>query len=84
MPKSRKTQASVLNILAAKDFRRPGLAVLVALVLLDLVVKHYRYFTIDGTFGFAAWFGALACFALIFLALAIGSLLRRPEGTYDD
>jgi hypothetical protein len=53
-------------------------------VLLDLVVKHYKYFTIDGTFGFAAWFGALTCFGLILLALAVGSLLRAPEGTYDD
>ena len=58
--------------------------VLAVLVLLDLVVKHYRYFAIDGTFGFAAWFGALACFALILLALAFGSVLRRPEETYDD
>ena len=84
MPKSRKTQRSPLRIVAAKDWRRLGLAVLAALVLLDLVVKHYRYFAIDGTFGFAAWFGALACAALIVLALAIGSLLHRPERTYDD
>ena len=34
--------------------------------------------------GFAAWFGALACFGLIMLALAIGSLLRASERTYDD
>jgi len=70
--------------LAGTLARRIAIATLAVLVLLDLVVKHYRYFAIDGTFGFAAWFGALACAALILLALAIGSLLRRPEGTYDD
>jgi len=61
-----------------------GICALVALVLLDLVVKHYRYFAIDGTFGFAAWFGALSTFALVLLALAVSSLVRAPEGTYDD
>jgi uncharacterized membrane protein YhdT len=85
MPKSRKSSpSSLLSFFAGKDARRMAVVVLAVLVLLDLVVKHYRYFAIDGTFGFAAWFGALACFALIILALAFGSLLRRPEGTYDD
>jgi uncharacterized membrane protein YhdT len=83
--RSRKaSQSPLLSFFAGKDFRRTAVVVLAALVLLDLVVKHYRYFAIDGTFGFAAWFGALACFALVLLALAVGSLLHRPEGTYDD
>ena len=80
----KSTRAPVLSFLASKDARRIAVVVLAALVLLDLVVKHYRHFAIDGTFGLAAWFGALACFSLILLALAVGSLLRRPEGTYDD
>ena len=66
------------------DLRKPAVAVLIALVLLDLVVTHYRYFAIDGTIGFFAWFGALACFALIGLAYVVASLLRAPEGTYGD
>ncbi len=84
MRDTRKTTATPMKTLAGKDFRKLGLIILTVLVLLDLVVTHYRYFTIDGTFGFAAWFGALSCFALIMLALAVGSLLRAPERTYDD
>jgi uncharacterized membrane protein YhdT len=80
----KSTRSPLMSFLAGKDARRMAIAILAALVLLDLVVKHYRHFAIDGTFGFAAWFGALACGALILLALAIGSLLRRPEETYDD
>ena len=84
MRDTRKGATSSMNVFAGKDLRRPAVAVLVALVLLDLVVPHYRYFSIDGTFGFAAWFGALVTFVLVLLALAVGSLLRVPEGTYDD
>ena len=84
MRDTRKASAKPMFALSGRDLRKLGLAALVALVLLDLVVTHYRYFTIDGTFGFAAWFGALACFGLVLLALAAGSLLRAPEGTYDD
>lgn len=83
MREPRKT-TTTMKALAGKDLRRIGIGVLAALVLLDLVVKHYRYFAIDGTFGFAAWFGALSAVALVLLALAVGSLLRTPEGTYDD
>lgn len=84
MRDTRKRPPSPMNALAGKDLRRIALGVLAVLVLLDLVVHHHRYFGIDGTFGFAAWFGALATFTLVLLALAVGSLLRAPEGTYDD
>lgn len=84
MRDTRKTSPAPMKKLAGKDLRKLGLAVLAVLVLLDFVVTHYRYFSIDGTFGFAAWFGAIAAFGLILLALAVGSLLRAPEGTYDD
>jgi hypothetical protein len=73
-----------MKSMARKDHRSIALVVLAILVLLDLVVHHHQYFGIDGTFGFAAWFGALATFTLVLLALAVGSLLRAPEGTYDD
>lgn len=84
MRNTRKTTAAPLTTLTGKDIRKAALVVLVVLVLLDFAVPHHGYFAIDGTFGFAAWFGALACFSLILLALAIGSLLRAPESTYDD
>jgi uncharacterized membrane protein YhdT len=84
MRDTRKTSATPMKTLAGRDLRKLGLLILAVLVLLDLAVTHYQHFTIDGTFGFAGWFGALACFAFILLALAVGSLLRAPEGTYDD
>lgn len=84
MAKHRNTSPSFLRSLAAKDFSRAGLAALVVLALVDFIVPHHGYFGLDGTLGFALWFGALACFTLIMLALAVGSLLRSPEATYDD
>ncbi len=85
MPKSRKrTPNTTAGFLAGRNLVKPAIAALAILVLLDLAVTHYKYFAIDGTFGFAAWFGGLACFALIGLALTVASLLRAPEGTYDD
>ena len=84
MRDTRKTSPTLMKTLAGKDLRKLGLVVLAVLVLLDLAVAHHGYFGIDGTFGFAAWFGALSCFALILLALAVASILRAPEGTYDD
>ena len=84
MRDTRKSAASSMSIFAGRDLSRIALVVLGILVLLDLVVHHHQYFGIDGTFGFAAWFGALATFTLALLALAVGSLFRAPEGTYDD
>jgi hypothetical protein len=84
MRDTRRPATSPMKTLAGRDLRRIAIVILVVLVLLDLVVKHYQYFGIDGTFGFAAWLGALSAFVLMLLALALGSLFRAPEGTYDD
>lgn len=84
MAKHRKTAVPLSVTLARKSFLKPALVVLALLVLLDFVVPHHGAFGIDGTIGFSAWFGGLACFALIGLALAVASLLRAPEATYDD
>lgn len=84
MRDTRKGLTSPMKAFAGRDLRNIALVILAVLVLLDLVVEHHQYFGIDGTFGFAAWFGALATFMLVLLALAVGSLLRAPEGTYDD
>ncbi|HEY7689840.1 MAG TPA: hypothetical protein VH835_14165 [Dongiaceae bacterium] len=60
-----------------------SIAVLAVLVVLDLVVAHHPHFGIDGTFGFGAWFGFLACVALIVFARAVGGILKRPDTYYD-
>ena len=62
-----------------------GLAAALALmVVADLFVTHHPAFGIDGTPGFAAWFGILAAAAAIGLALAFGELARRPETAAEE
>lgn len=56
---------------------------LAALVALDLVVRHHPHFGIDGTFGFGAWFGFFSCVVLVMFARVLGSVLKRPDTTYD-
>ena len=59
--------------------------VLAATVLVDLVIDaRIRYFGLDGTFGFGAWFGFASCVALIVVAKALGVILKRPDTYYDD
>ncbi|MBX9592417.1 MAG: hypothetical protein K2X43_24280 [Hyphomonadaceae bacterium] len=59
-------------------------AVLAALVALDLVVTHHPHFSLEGSFGFGAWFGFLSCVVLIVFAKALGALLKRPDTYYDS
>lgn len=59
-------------------------AVLIALVLMDLVVHHHSHFSVDGTFGFGAWFGFASCVALVVAAKALGWMLKRPDNYYDS
>jgi hypothetical protein len=59
-------------------------AILVLTVLAGLVVEAHPHFAVEGLFGFNALYGFLACAALILVARAIGLVLKRPEGYYDD
>lgn len=61
-----------------------GIAILAATVLCDLIVEHHPHFGIDGTFGFAAWFGFLSCVVLVALAKGLGVFLKRPDTYYED
>ncbi|MCH7942443.1 MAG: hypothetical protein IIB67_04330 [Proteobacteria bacterium] len=62
-----------------------GLIVTLAItVLFDLVVEQYVIFGVEGIFGFAAWYGFLACVAMIFAAKGLGFFLKRPDRYYDD
>lgn len=58
--------------------------VLAATVLADLFVTHHGAFGLDGTTGFGAWYGFLACVALVGGAKALGVLVKRPDTYYDD
>ena len=59
-------------------------AVLITVVLADLFVVHHPHFGIDGTFGFGAWFGFLACVVLVVGSKALGVVLKRPDTYYDE
>jgi hypothetical protein len=60
-----------------------GFIVVLALtVLADAFVSHDAHLGIDGSFGFAAWYGFLACTALILIAKLIGVFLKRPDDYY--
>jgi hypothetical protein len=53
-------------------------------VLFDLAIDQHGIVGIDGTFGFAAWYGFLACAAMILAAKGLGYFLKRPDRYYDD
>lgn len=57
---------------------------LAALVLLDLVIAKHPHFSIEGTFGFGAWFGFATCVAMVLIAKGIGLVLKRPDTYYED
>ena len=59
------------------------IAILAATVLADLFVEHHPYFGIDGTFGFAAWYGFLSCVVLVIGSKALGAILKRPDDYYE-
>jgi len=62
---------------------RGFVAILVVVVLAELLVERHSIVGIDGWFGFGAWFGFLSCIVLVFLAKAVGLVLKRPDDYYD-
>lgn len=58
--------------------------VLALLVVADSFVTHHPSFGIDGTPGFAAWFGLFGAAVAILLAYGWGRLARRPGERADD
>jgi hypothetical protein len=59
------------------------IVILAMTVLADLFIDHHGAFGIDGTIGFYAWYGFLSCVGLVFVALALGAILKRPADYYD-
>lgn len=58
--------------------------VLVAVTLLDLAVTKHGYFALEETFGFGSWYGFVACVVMVALSKALGAVLKRGDGFYDD
>jgi hypothetical protein len=67
-----------------KRLWRGFLGVLSLTVLAQLVVHLHPHFAVESVFGFYAWFGFLACAAMIVLAKTLALLLKRPDTYYDD
>jgi sterol desaturase/sphingolipid hydroxylase (fatty acid hydroxylase superfamily) len=59
-----------------------SVAVLAALVLLQLVIKVKGYFGVDGWLGFGAAYGFLSCVAMVLVAKGLGFILKRDENYY--
>lgn len=58
-----------------------GLALLVSA---EIVIDLHPRFAFERLFAFHAWFGFLACAAMIALAKLLGVVLKRPESYYDE
>ena len=61
-----------------------GLITLAVLVLADLLITPHPYFSIDGTFGFYAWYGFFSCVFMVMGAKAFGLVVKRSDTYYDD
>ncbi len=88
MEKDQQKNASEDHWLVRKSTIRAlwiGSSIMLAiLVLLDLAVEHHPHFGIDGTFGFGAWYGFVACVELVIFAKGLGLILKRPDTYYDN
>ena len=66
-----------------KRLWRLFLAVLVATVLAELVIALHPHFEVEALFGFHAWYGFIACAAMILAAKGLGLLLKRRDTYYE-
>jgi len=66
---------------------RGFIAILALTVAADFFTTEVPHFGIETSFAFNAWYGFLACAALILFAKGIGAFLKRPDdyyGRHDD
>jgi hypothetical protein len=59
------------------------LVVLAVTVLVEPFVHLHPHFAVEQLFAFHAWFGLLACAAMILVAKALGVVLKRPDSYYE-
>ena len=65
-----------------KRLWRGFLVVLALTVLVEVLVHLHPHFEIESVFGFYAWFGFMACAAMIVVAKALALVLKRPDTYY--
>ncbi len=61
-----------------------SIAILALLVATDIWIHHHEHFTLDGIFGFYAWYGFAICVVMVAFAKALGAMIKRPDTYYDD
>lgn len=66
-----------------KRLWRGFLVVLVLVVVGEFLVQMDPHFEVESVFGFNAWFGFVACAAMIVVAKALALLLKRPDSYYS-
>ncbi|MBI4194333.1 MAG: hypothetical protein HY526_04565 [Betaproteobacteria bacterium] len=59
------------------------IAILAATVAAEFFVEHEANFSVEAIFGFNAWYGFIACAALILFAKALGLMLKKPDTYYE-
>lgn len=59
------------------------LVVLAITVLVEPFAGLHPHFEVEALFGFHAWYGFLACAAMILVAKGLGLLLKRPDTYYE-
>ena len=60
------------------------IAVLALTVAAELLVAHDAHFSVERVFAFGAWYGLVACAALIVFAKGVAVFLKRPDSYYDE
>lgn len=58
------------------------IVILIGTVLAEFGVHPHASFGIDGTFGFHAWYGFLACVVIVLVSKLFGFLVKRREEYY--
>jgi hypothetical protein len=61
-----------------------SIVVLTLLTLLDLLIPKHGHFGLEDSFGFGSWYGFASCVVLVLVSRALGFVLKRPDGYYDD
>ncbi len=57
---------------------------LALLVGAEYLIDTHARFGIDGSYGFHAWYGGVACAAIIAVSKLLGIFFKRRDSYYDD
>ena len=53
-------------------------------VVAEVFIHTHARSGIEGSFGFHAWFGGVACAGIIAISRILGKFLKRKDSYYDD